>query len=89
MQTADEENAAVGLRRLLAFASAEWPWLMVGVLVSAIAGAVRPLFARLLATSMSLLAPGSNASDALRVSMFFVALAASQLILGGLQVTPS
>eukprot|EP00892_Ulva_mutabilis_P010383 jgi/Ulvmu1/7717/UM039_0023.1 len=83
--TADEENAAVGMRRLLGKSAPEWPWLLLGTLVSALAGAVRPLFALLLATSISLLEPTGSPASALRASMFFVALAASQLVLGTVQ----
>lgn len=89
VQTADEENAAVGLRRLLGTAAPESLWLVLAVLMSALVGAVRPLLARLLATSVALILPTTSAAEALRISMFFVALAASQLVLGTLQVRPA
>lgn len=86
MQTADEENVTVGLRRLLAMAGPEALWLTIAVLASAVLGAVRPLFAVLLAAALSLLQPASSAADAGRVAVFFVALAALQLVLSIAQV---
>lgn len=89
VQTADEENVAVGLRRLLALSAPEWPWLVTGTAVSALLGAVRPLFAVLLAASLSLMRPGSSSLDGGRLVIFFVALAALQLVLSTVRVRPS
>lgn len=86
VQTADEENVAVGPRRLLALTAPEWLWLVMGTAVSALLGAVRPLFAVLLAASLSLMQPASSPSDGGRVVIFFVALAALQLVLSAAQV---
>lgn len=86
MQAPEEKEVSIGLWRLLRMNRREWPWLAAGALASACIGTVQPISAVLLSVMTDLLTPDEPASNVLRFAIYFFALAAAQLVCGGVQV---
>jgi hypothetical protein len=89
LQSEEEKKVKVSMARLLRYNRPEWPYLLVGLIVSAALGVSMPIFAVIMSALIALFfeVDEQKAKDETAMyAMLFVALGAASLVAGTVQV---
>jgi hypothetical protein len=86
MQSEEEKGMKVGMGRLLKMNAREWPWILLGIILSAILGTIFPILASILGEIIAALRPDVPASRTLRLSLIFCGLGVANAVFGTIRV---